>query len=157
MLGQSLKHRDTQAGFHVSASPSVARVESDTAATIMIIDDDPGAVEVFEQILRLNGYRVCVASDAETGLVEIRRTNPSAVLLDLHLPMADGVELLRQLRGSAQQVPMPIAVVTGDYFVEESMAREIQELGARVHFKPLWEEDLLALVRELLLQRPVRT
>jgi DNA-binding response OmpR family regulator len=101
---------------------------------------------------------VCVASDAESGLLEIQRVNPSAVLLDLHLPMTDGVELLRQLRSGMPHVRVPIAVVTGDYFVEESVAREIQELGARMHFKPLWEDDLLALVRDLLLQqKPART
>lgn len=119
-------------------------------ATILIVDDDPGAVDIFEQILKTNGYAVRVASDAESGLIEIQRAAPSAVLLDLHLPMADGVEFLRQIRAGAPDTATPIAVVTGDYFVEEELAREIQTLGARVHFKPLWEDDLLKLVRELL-------
>lgn len=119
-------------------------------ATILIVEDDPGAVEVFEQILKLNGYGVRVATSAEDGLSELERASPSAVLLDLHLPMADGVEFLRRLRHSARNLRVPIAVVTGDYFVEESAADEIKALGARVHFKPLWEDDLLALVRDLL-------
>jgi DNA-binding response OmpR family regulator len=120
------------------------------AATILIVEDDPGAVETFEQILKLNGYGVRVAADAESGLLEVRRLAPSAVLLDLHLPMGDGVEFLRQLRGSVSHARMPIAVVTGDYFVEDGVARELQTLGARVHFKPLWEEDLLKLIHDLL-------
>jgi DNA-binding response OmpR family regulator len=125
------------------------------AATILIVEDDAVAVEVFEQILKLNGYAVRVAADAETGLLEYQRSDPSAVLLDLHLPMADGVEFLRRLRDSVPRTRVPVAVITGDYFVDESLAQEIQDLGARVHFKPLWEDDLLALVGELLQRQSV--
>jgi DNA-binding response OmpR family regulator len=118
--------------------------------TILIVEDDPGAIEVFEEILKLNGYSVRVATDAETGLSEVRRVNPSAILVDLHLPLADGVEFLREVRAAMPHTRMPVAVVTGDYFLEEPVAKEIHSLGARVHFKPLWEDDLLALVRDLL-------
>lgn len=121
-----------------------------TPATILIVEDDPGAAEVFEQILKMAGYVVCVARDAESGLLEIQRTTPSAVLLDLHLPMADGVDFLRQLRADVRNVRVPIAVVTGDYFIDEDVGRELHALGARVHFKPLWEDDLLKLVIDLL-------
>lgn len=127
------------------------------AVTILIVEDDPGAVEIFTQILTLNGYAVHVAVDAESALQDIQRVNPSAILLDLHLPMADGVEFLRQLRARSPHDGIPIAVITGDYFVEEDMAREVQALGARFHFKPLWEEDLLKLVQDLLDAQPGRS
>lgn len=129
---------------------AAAGVDLVSDATILIVDDDAGAVEIFEQILSANGYGVCVARDAASALREVQRAAPSAVLLDLHLPIADGVEFLRQVRASTSHGAMPIVVVTGDYFVDENVAREIQTLGARVHFKPLWEEDLLSLVNELL-------
>lgn len=134
----------------MSEYESPVRAASNTPATILIVEDDPGAVEVFEQILKMNGYEVCVAPDAESGLLEIQRVNPSAVLLDLHLPIADGVEFLRQLRADVRNARMPIAVITGDYFVEDDVGRELHTLGARVHFKPLWEDDLLKLVHDLL-------
>ena len=118
--------------------------------SILIVEDDPGARETFEHILRIHGYGVRVAADAAAGLREVRRSTPSAVLMDLHLPMADGVEFLKQLREIAPQARMPIAVVTGDYFVAEEVAQELRILEAPVHFKPLWEEDLLKLVHDLL-------
>jgi two-component system response regulator MprA len=114
------------------------------------VEDDPGAVETFEQMLTMNGYRVRLASDVASGLTEVEREAPAAVLLDLHLPMADGVEFLRQVRARAPRVRMPIAVVTGDYFVDEQVVDELQTLGARIHFKPLWEDDLLQLIHDLL-------
>ena len=123
---------------------------ADEAATILIVDDDPGAVEVFEQILTIHGYGVRVAPDAEQGLQEVRRAVPGAILLDLHLPMADGLDFLRQLRASAPHARIPIAVITGDYAFEEEVAVELRALGARVHFKPLWEDELLKLIQELL-------
>jgi DNA-binding response OmpR family regulator len=120
---------------------------------ILIVEDDPGAVETFEHILKTHGYGVRVAPSAESGLMEIEREIPAAVLLDLHLPIGDGLEFLRRLRAREPRPRMPIAIVTGDYFVDEEVCRELQMLGAQIHFKPLWEDDLLRLVGTLLARR----
>ncbi len=119
-------------------------------ASILIVEDDPGAVEAFEHILKAEGYGVRVTLDAESALLEVERAVPAAVLLDLHLPITDGVEFLRRLRATARYANVPVAVVTGDYLVDERVARELEMLGAQIHFKPLWEEDLIRIVRDLL-------
>lgn len=46
-----------------------------------------------------------------------------------------------------------MAILTGDDFLDEEIARELNALGARVCFKPVWEDDLLRIVRELMAQR----
>jgi DNA-binding response OmpR family regulator len=150
MSGSSRRLAASGAHAAVKEQGLAIGVRAHQAATILIVEDDPGAVETFKHILRLNGYGVRVALDAESGLQEVERVTPAAVLLDLHLPMADGVEFLRRVREIVTYAQMPIAVITGDYFVEEDLARELQTLGARVHFKPLWEEDLLKLIHDLL-------
>lgn len=119
-------------------------------ATILIVEDDAAAVEVFDQILRGAGYNVRAVADAGRALAEIQRAMPSVVLLDLHLPVMDGLEFLRRVRAAVPTAQMPIALVTGDYFLEEEIAQEVRSLGARVHFKPLWDDDLLKLVEDLL-------
>lgn len=119
-------------------------------ASILVVEDDPGAVEAFEHMLKAEGYRVRVALDAPSGLAELERAAPAAVLLDLHLPITDGLEFLRRLRATVPHARVPVAVVTGDYFVEESVARELERLGARIHFKPLWDEDVMRIVHDLL-------
>lgn len=123
--------------------------------TIMVIDDDAVAVEIFGRMLRDEGYGVQVARDAESGLRDLVEgaAPPSAVLLDLHLPMADGMEFLRRLRALAHLRQLPVTVITGDYFIDEEVIAEAGRLGALVHFKPLWAEDLLQLVRKMLDQR----
>ena len=119
-------------------------------ASILIVEDDPGAVEAFEHMLKAEGYGVRVALDVQSALAEIERAVPVAVLLDLHLPITDGLEFLRRLRASHRHAQIPVAVVTGDYLVDERVARELQVLGAQIHFKPLWGEDLIRIVRDLL-------
>jgi DNA-binding response OmpR family regulator len=119
-------------------------------ASILIVEDDPGAVEAFEHMLKGAGYGVRVALDAESAFVEVERAVPAAVVLDLHLPITDGLEVLRQLRATARHAHIPVAVVTGDYLLDERVTRELQVLGVRLYFKPLWEEDLIRIVRDLL-------
>ncbi len=119
-------------------------------ASILIVEDDPGAVEAFEYMLKVKGYSVRVALDAQSGFAELERTPPAAVLLDLRLPTTDGLEFLRRLRATVPNAHIPVAVVTGDLFVEEWVARELERLRAQIHFKPLWEEDVLRIVHDLL-------
>jgi DNA-binding response OmpR family regulator len=118
--------------------------------SILIVEDDPGAVEAFEYMLKGEGYGVLTAHDAPSAFLEIEREVPAAVVLDLHLPLTDGLEILRRLRTTARHAHIPVAVVTGDYLVDERVTRELEMLGAHLYFKPLWDEDLIRIVRGLL-------
>ena len=120
------------------------------ADTILIVDDDPGAAEAFGPMLRAHGYHVRVAGDAESGLRELERSRPAAILVDLHLPTVDGVEFLTRLRASSRHARIPVAVVTGDYLVGDHVMERLQALGAQLFLKPLWEDDLNRIVRDLI-------
>ena len=115
----------------------------------MVIEDDSCAAEIFHQMLTGAGYDVVVVGSAEAGLMETSRLSPAAVVLDLHLPAGTGLEYLRQLRAMPDRGEVPVAIVTGDYLLDENTARELTALGARIHFKPVWEEDLLRIVAAL--------
>src|SRR5262245_8014707 len=117
---------------------------------ILIVDDDEGVTQTFARMLRLEGYQVHTALTAEQGLGEAARTNPDAIILDLRMPLIDGLGFLRRLRGRDVHRSPPVAIVTGDYFLDDSISSELRELGAQLRFKPLWLEDLVALARELL-------
>jgi CheY-like chemotaxis protein len=66
------------------------------------------------------------------------------------MPLLDGLEFLRRLRSIPQLRDTPVAIVTGDYFLEDEVTRELQDLGAMVLFKPLWLDQLVDLARQLL-------
>jgi DNA-binding response OmpR family regulator len=119
-------------------------------ATVLIVDDDPGAAEAFCPMLNSHGYDVHVAPDAESGLREVDRCAPVAIVVDLHLPTIDGVEFVRRLRVSVRHSSIPAAVVTGDYMVDGAIIAELQNLGVRLFFKPLWEDDLNRIIRDLI-------
>jgi DNA-binding response OmpR family regulator len=119
-------------------------------ATVLIIDDDEGVTRTFSRMLELEGYVVRTAMNGETGLRVAMETNPDAVIIDLRMPLLDGLGFLRRLREFEGQRDTPVAIVTGDYFLEDTVANELQELGAQLRFKPMWLEDLVNLARHLL-------
>ena len=120
------------------------------ASTILIVDDDEGVTQTFARMLKLEGFQVRTAVNAESGLKLANESQPNAIILDLRMPLIDGLGFLRRLRLQDDQRATPVAIVTGDYFLEDSVANELRELGAELRFKPLWLEDLVGLARNLL-------
>ena len=76
----------------------VAAVVDQTAtAKILIVDDDEGVTQTFARMLRLEGYQVATAISAQTGLQEADSSHPDAIILDLRMPLLDGLGFLRKL------------------------------------------------------------
>jgi CheY-like chemotaxis protein len=124
----------------------------DASSKILIVDDDDATAQTFARVLRLYGYQVRTATSAAQGLREAGAHRPDVILLDLHMPLTDGLELLRQLRSATENQHTPVAIITGDYLLDDGTSIEIARLGAEIRYKPLWDEDLIGLTRTLLLQ-----
>jgi DNA-binding response OmpR family regulator len=120
------------------------------AFKILIVDDDESVTQTFASMLRLEGYQVRTAITAETGLRVAEESHPDAIILDLRMPLVDGLGFLRRLRAKDEQRTTPVAIVTGDYFLEDEISSELRQLGAELRFKPMWLEDLVGLARNLL-------
>jgi two-component system response regulator PrrA len=117
---------------------------------LLLVDDDASTLDTLSRMLRLEGYTVLTASDSDAALRAVGTSRPDAILLDLHMPLRDGLAFLRLLRAQEHWRQMPVAVMTGDYFVADTIAAELSELHAELHFKPIWLADLLAMVDRLL-------
>jgi DNA-binding response OmpR family regulator len=126
------------------------QIEAASVAKVLIVDDDPSVVQAFARLLRLEGYEVLTALDAEAALREVETSHPDAVLLDLRMPLMNGLAFLRRLRAHEEQRQLRVAIVTADHSVDEAMTRELRELGADVYYKPVWLEDLLGITRRLI-------
>jgi DNA-binding response OmpR family regulator len=123
---------------------------SGNPASILIVDDDEAVTQTFARMLRMEGFKVRTALNAESGLTEAVENQPDAIILDLRMPLLDGLGFLKRLRASEGQRHIPVAIVTGDYFLDDQLSAELRQLGAELKFKPLWLEDLVGLAHALL-------
>jgi DNA-binding response OmpR family regulator len=132
----------------------IAPLESSPAEsatrTVLIVDDDRSVADTFARMLKMEGFRVATALSAETGIELAESVRPDAIILDMRMPITNGLQFLRQVRANPHLVSVPVAIVTGDYFLSEPIQHELKALGASIRFKPLWLEDLVALARTLI-------
>lgn len=121
-----------------------------TPSRVLIIDDDEAVIQTFARMLRFEGHEVRTALDAESGLRQARMEAPDAIIVDLRMPLINGLGFLYRLRSQERHQDTPVAIVTGDYCLDDSITREVDELGAELRYKPLWLEDLVDLAHLLL-------
>ena len=130
-------------------APAEGPLASSATRTILIVDDDRSVADTFARMLKLEGFNVATALNAEAGLELADSVRPDAIILDMRMPITNGLQFLRLVRSKPHLVEVPIAIVTGDYFLPEPLQSEIKTLGASIRFKPMWLEDLIALAKTL--------
>lgn len=114
---------------------------------VLVVEDDPGIAEGLQLNLALEGYAVRVAGTGPEGLALAREWPPALVVLDLMLPLMDGMQVLRALREEGNQVPVLILSARGD---ETDRLRGFR-LGADDYVvKPFSLPELLARVAAML-------
>lgn len=124
------------------------------APLVVIIEDDEFAAFLFKDALTSHGYRVQISDGSDAAMPALLALRPAALLVDLHLGDVDGLQLLRRLRTVRSLRQVPAAVITGDYFTDARVSRELEHLGIEMHLKPLWDDELLRVVAGLL-KRPL--
>jgi DNA-binding response OmpR family regulator len=127
------------------------------APLVVLIEDDETSAFLFREALTSHGYAVRVSDGGDGDLAAVQALQPAALLVDLHLGDTDGLQLLRRLRAVRSLRQVPAAVITGDYFTDARVSRELETLGIEMHLKPLWNDELLRIVGSLLKRPPHRT
>jgi CheY-like chemotaxis protein len=109
---------------------------------VLIVEDDQSLRDMLADLLRGSGYRTVTASDGAAGLDTLRRAAPDLVLLDVAMPVMDGLTFLRRRSDEACRPTVPVVVMSAQQ--RESEART---LGAQ-HFisKPFDLDDLLSAI-----------
>jgi DNA-binding response OmpR family regulator len=113
---------------------------------ILLVEDDPRVAHLIERALGESGYRVDLAIDGTTGLELAQATEPDAIVLDVMLPVIDGLQVCRELR--RRRVRTPILMLTA----RDSIPDRVRGLDAGADdylTKPFALEELLARVRAL--------
>lgn len=116
---------------------------------ILVVDDETVLLETIAYNLEQAGYQVTTAADGATALEAARREKPDLIILDLMLPVIDGLEVCRQLRREGDMAQTLILMLTAK---SEEIDKVVGlEVGADDYVtKPFGRHELLARVRALL-------
>ncbi|HXT94880.1 MAG TPA: response regulator transcription factor [Polyangia bacterium] len=127
---------------------------TDAGALVAIVEDDAAIAEGVALNLRLQGFRSEIIGDGETAVRQIEAHRPDLVLLDISLPVQDGLWVLEQLRGRQNQVPIIALSARHDEFDKVAALR----LGADDYItKPFALAELLARVAAVLRRARLNT
>jgi FixJ family two-component response regulator len=114
---------------------------------VLVVDDDPSVRKALHRLLRSAGLAVEVFASGSELLAFERPPRPTCLVLDLHLPGLDGLDLLRRIVAEAPD--LPVAVLTGE--ADPGLKARVLRAGARTFLaKPFEESRLLKEVRRLL-------
>ena len=117
---------------------------------ILIVDDEPGVVNVVKQFLKGNGYQFLEANDGSTAIEMARTNEPSLVVLDLALPDMNGYQVIERLKQHEQTSDIPVLLLSG-YAVDEE---RLEQIDSRTSFpfipKPIKLDVLCNNVKEIL-------
>ncbi|MBI5946370.1 MAG: response regulator [Chloroflexi bacterium] len=117
--------------------------------TVMIIEDEPDAAELFAEMMRINGYRVIKVVSNAPSMSMLSKEKPDVVLLDIMMPDVSGLDILGYMRREADLVNIPVIVVSA-----KSMPGDIKvglEAGASIYLtKPVGFLDLKQAVEQVL-------
>ncbi|MGA8152220.1 MAG: response regulator [Terriglobales bacterium] len=120
--------------------------QADDDATILLVDDDPGAIELLEETLRGAGYETESVHSGARALEVLSNKVVGAVLLDLLMPGMDGFEVIRHLRQQPTLKDLPIIVITAKSLSREEIAILSRETQALLQKTGSWHRQLIAEV-----------
>jgi DNA-binding response OmpR family regulator len=124
--------------------------------TVMIIEDEQDAAEMFAEMMRVNGFRVVKMFSSAPAIPLLNQEKPDIVILDVMMPDISGLEVLRYIRHEPELSSTPVIVISA-----KSMPGDVKtglEAGADLYLtKPVGFLDLKQAVDQLLQGASPRT
>ncbi len=117
---------------------------------VLAVDDDLANLKLVAASLTLEGYEVVCASSGEEGLEVLDRQAIDLLLLDVRMPVMDGLEVCRRIRAQARFARLPIVFLTADQTDAERTLAGLDAGGDEYLHKPISRRMLSARVRNLL-------
>ncbi|HZR00520.1 MAG TPA: response regulator [Chloroflexota bacterium] len=120
---------------------------------VLVVDDDPAALDLVEGMLHPAGFTVLRALAGAEGIEVARRARPDLVLLDLTMPGMSGLDVIAALKGDADTRDIPILILTARNLTPADKAALNGRVAAVLRKRELAAVDLLALLDEALRRR----
>jgi len=114
---------------------------------ILVVDDDPSLVMLTKSRLKAHQYEVCSATNGDEAVKAAVLEKPDLILMDIIMPVMNGYEAVKVLKGATETQHIPIIVITGS--LQTRFAGKCLQAGAAgIVVKPFKPEQLLAAVHD---------
>jgi len=114
---------------------------------VLVVDDEGIVLESCKKVLEAEGLDVIPAKSADEALLAIERETPDLLLIDMKMPLHDGIYLMKEMR--TRKIDTPVIVMSG-YSTDETIC-EADAMGAcRFLPKPFTPDELVETVRQAL-------
>jgi CheY-like chemotaxis protein len=117
---------------------------------VLIVEDDPGTRDMLRKTLEKEGWDVAEAENGRVGLMQVARTHPSLILLDLMMPEMDGFAFVTELRKTEVGRPLPVVVLTSKDITPEDRRRLTGSVELILQKGAVSRETILSEIRTLL-------
>jgi len=119
----------------------------DNLPKVLVVDDDPAILEICSDLLQTEGYTVSVATNGQQALEQIRTDPPQVILMDIMMPVLDGVEACRQVKANPATAEIPVVLMSA----RTNLTRQSQELASAdaLVAKPFDIDHLLNTIHDL--------
>jgi two-component system, cell cycle response regulator DivK len=115
---------------------------------ILVVEDDAKSRKLVHDVLEYEGYRIAEATSGDEGVRLAQSLLPALILMDIQLPVMDGIAALGLIRADPATRSIPVVAVTAS-----AMPRDRIKIGAAgfdsVQRKPIHVKDFVALVRRM--------
>lgn len=118
-------------------------------AVILIVDDSPTELHLFQNMLTRNGFDVLVADSGEEGLRQARTSHPDCVLMDVVMPGMNGFQATRKLTKDADTADIPVIMITTKD-QESDKVWGMRQGAVEYIVKPVTEKDLVAKINAVM-------
>ena len=116
---------------------------------ILYVEDNEDNVYMLVRRLERNGFEVLVAPDGEQGVAMARKEHPDLILMDLNMPVLDGWEATRQLKGAPETQAIPVIALSA-HAMSGDRERALEAGCDEYDTKPVRMDSLMAKIRTLL-------
>jgi two-component system cell cycle response regulator DivK len=122
---------------------------------VLVVDDSAEIRELWRLCLNFWGFAVQEAANGEEAVQKARLSPPDLILMDLSMPVLDGVQATRQLKEDPSTAHVPVVALSAQ--TTEPGAEEVTNAGAEAFVqKPCDPEELLQHIRSALTRMPPR-
>jgi RNA polymerase sigma factor (sigma-70 family) len=126
-------------------SPAVGSHQSEIKGVVLVVEDDPLVQRALGRLFRKAGHRVELFDDLESFLARDLPDDPTCLVLDLHLPDGNGLEIVDSLHDEGTPVPAVVITAHGDV---PTTVRAMRKGAVELIEKPFDNEQVLAAVAE---------